>query len=201
VCFECVDDEFLRAEIEKGGHDGTCFYCEQDGKTFSIDQMAHLVDTALSEFFCRTATEPPDPAHVPKTGWRREGQPVAEVISRSAGIGEAAAEDIRQVLAERHDEMERGRAGSEEAPFDHDAHYGKKQSVDAWDFEGGWLLFEESLKTWIRRIRKAARSLERSADTGLSAWSGLRDNLTFGEVIAECAIRPEIFESPVITGV
>ena len=50
------------------------------------------------------------------------------------------------------------------------------------------------------RIRKAARSLERPADTGLSAWSGFRDNLTFGEVIAECAIRPEIFGSPVITG-
>jgi len=50
MCFKCAEDEFLRAQIEKDGHDGTCFYCGQGGKTFSINQMADLVDPALSEF-------------------------------------------------------------------------------------------------------------------------------------------------------
>jgi hypothetical protein len=42
--------------------------------------------------------------------------------------------------------------------------------------------------------------LERPIDGGLDKVGGFRDNLTFGEVIAECAIRPEIFKSPAIIG-
>jgi hypothetical protein len=93
VCSECVDDEFLRAEIREGGHDGTCFYCGQDRRTFSIDQMADLVGTALSEFFDRTEANPPDD----ERGWHREGRPVADVLN-DAGIGYVATEDILRAL-------------------------------------------------------------------------------------------------------
>jgi len=52
---------------------------------------------------------------------------VADVISDYVGYGEFA-EDIRCVLAERHDEIERGQTDLEEGPFDREAHYARKDS-------------------------------------------------------------------------
>jgi type I restriction enzyme S subunit len=47
------------------------------------------------------------------------------------------------------------------------------------------------------RARKASAS---PADAGLEHFVGFHVNLTFGEVNVECAVRPEIFGSPVIIG-
>jgi hypothetical protein len=173
MCSECVEDEFLRAQIERDGHDGTCFYCEQDGKTFSINQMADLVDAALSEFYYRTTTEPPDHAHDLEGVWRRKGQPVTDVISDFIGYAAAentAAEDIRRVLAERHD-MEQSQIDLEEGPFDHETHYAQKDSVDAWDFEGDWRRFERSLKTETRYFNRTAETILTSIFEGIDGHS------------------------------
>jgi len=170
MCFKCAEDEFLRAQIEKDGHDGTCFYCGQGGKTFSINQMADLVDPALSEFFYRTAAEPPDLACPQEGDRRRKGQPVADVISDYVGYGEFA-EDIRCVLAERHDEIERGQTDLEEGPFDREAHYARKDSVDAWDFEGDWRRFERSLKSENRYFNRTAGAILTSIFEGIDGHS------------------------------
>jgi hypothetical protein len=42
------------------------------------------------------------------------------------------------------------------------------------------------------------KSVRARADAGSAHRGGFRDNLTFGEVMAECVHRPEISESPVI---
>jgi hypothetical protein len=47
------------------------------------------------------------------------------------------------------------------------------------------------------RARKASAS---PAEAGLGHFAGFHVNLTFGEVNVECAVRPEIFGSPVIIG-
>ena len=170
MCFKCAEDEFLRAQIEKDGHDGTCFYCGQGGKTLSINQMADLVDPALSEFFYRTAAEPPDLACAQEGHRRRKGQPVADVISDYVGYGEFA-EDIRCVLAERHDDVERGQTDLEEGSFDREAHYARKDSVDAWDFEGDWRRFEWSLKSENRHFNRTAGAILTSIFEGLDGHS------------------------------
>jgi hypothetical protein len=164
VCSECVDDGFLRAEIKKDGHDGTCFYCGQDRRTFSIDQIADLVGTALSEFFYRTEANPPDD----ERGWHREGRPVADVLN-DAGIGYVATEDILRALAERH-RIEQG-DGLEECPFGDNAQYAKKESVDAWDLEGDWRNFERSLKTETRYFNRGAQTTLASIFDGIDGHS------------------------------
>ncbi len=58
LCAACVEDDFLRAEIELNGSDGRCSYCDLEGKTFSIDRIADLTEAALSEHFCCVTREP-----------------------------------------------------------------------------------------------------------------------------------------------
>ncbi len=136
LCSDCVQEEFLRAEIERRGDDGACCYCEGGGKTLSIDQITDYIDFGISQFFCYT--EQPD-----------EGR-VLDVIGDSAGVGPDAAEDVRQVLADRHQPREED-AGPNQSLFGPEAHYVRRRSLDWWDLEGDWLFdFERSLKSETR---------------------------------------------------
>ena len=114
--------------------------------------MAELAGTALSEFFYRTDTDPPDG---PEGGYRN-GRPVAGVLN-DAGAGYIATPDIIQVLAERH-ATELDGNGSEKEPFNDKARYARKESVNAWDFEGYWFDFERGLKTETRYFNRAAEA-------------------------------------------
>jgi hypothetical protein len=126
LCSDCVGESFLRAEIEKRGQAGICFYCEGEGKTFSIGEMADEIETAFEEHFYCTPTGPSDYdyAMVKERGWYRDGNPAADVMAESAGIEPEPAEDIRKVLAERHFDWELAKMG-EENPFDESAYYGE----------------------------------------------------------------------------
>jgi hypothetical protein len=157
-----VEDEFLRARIKNDGQRGTCSYCDQNGRTFSINQLADLVKTALSELFDRAATNPPDHTG----GGYRKGQPVADVIN-DAGIGYVATEDILIVLAER---LEQDENYAEEGAFDHNAGYAKRRPVDAWDFEDDWLRFERSLKTEARYFNRLAEEHLTSVFEGIGGY-------------------------------
>ena len=180
LCFECVGEKFLRAEIERDGDDGPCFYCEQERKTFSIDQVANFVYAGLSAFFEPVVQYPPDiqstlEQMAPDRGENEadKGQRVADVIKDEAGICETAAEDIRRVLTERYPEepdlidlrreiaepVEQDETGFKEGPFDPEAHYIKRDSVDAWDFERDWSLFERSLKRETRYFNRTAEAI------------------------------------------
>jgi len=48
VCSECVDEPFLRSQMETDGVQGTCSYCEMDGSTYSINQVADRISAVRS---------------------------------------------------------------------------------------------------------------------------------------------------------
>lgn len=181
LCFQCVGEKFLRAEIERDGVDGTCFYCEQDRKTFSIDQMANYVYIGLSEFFERAIEYGPElQAELEQIARDKREKPpdkaqqVADVIKEEAGICETAAEDVRRVLAKRYLE-DPGLIGLdetkiEESPFDPEAHYGKRESVDAWNFEGDWSLFERSLTRETRYFNRTAEEILTTVFEGIESY-------------------------------
>jgi hypothetical protein len=58
LCLECFGDAFLHAEIKKDGIKGVCSYCGEAGRTFSIGEMADIVEQALKRHFYRTPAEP-----------------------------------------------------------------------------------------------------------------------------------------------
>src|SRR6266446_9315898 len=85
LCSRCVGDAFLRAEIEKEGEPGTCYYCREASVTISIGDMADRFGTVFERHFQRTATEPSSMEYaMMKEGvchWEREGDPVVYVIA------------------------------------------------------------------------------------------------------------------------
>ena len=161
LCSDCIDETFLSAKVAKEGQDGVCFYCEREGRTFSIGKMADEIEAALEEHFYHTPEEPSEMECVMiKEGdydWEREGDPVADVIGWNAELAEESAEDIRLVLSERHCDGEREQMW-EEGPFDQEAHYAGKR-VDYGESQASWFHFEQSLKTQARYFNQAVEDI------------------------------------------
>jgi hypothetical protein len=103
------------------------------------------------------------------------GRPVAEVIKEEAGLTEIVAEDVRGVLAKRHDETpdendEMTKAFEPERwenPFDTQARYIRRDSVDAWEFESDWGLFERGLTKRTRHFNRTAEETLTSVFEGI----------------------------------
>lgn len=191
ICSGCVAETFLRAEIERRGQDGSCFYCELEGRTFTIGEMANEIEIALDEHYYRTASEPSYMEYLMSKDadigydWEREGDTVASLIGWCAKLDEEPAEDIRRVLAERHYDRELDQMG-EENPFDEDAHYAGR-GVDDAESQAGWLHFEESLTTEARYFNPAAEA------TLTSTFEGIAEHRTHDD-------RPVIVEAGPGTG-
>jgi hypothetical protein len=167
LCAECVEEPYLREVILDDGHEGTCSYCEENGKTLSVDDVADRVAAVLSKFFFRTAAQPLDDSEVPTGGWRRAGQPVVEVIAHLVDCRYLAADDIRCVLSERENDLESDQTDTGERPFDAEAHYARNRSVDAGDFDSYWYAFERGLKTKNRYFNWEAHATLTSIFAGI----------------------------------
>jgi hypothetical protein len=159
VCSVCVTEPFLSRAIEKYGAHATCSYCEEEGNTFTVDQIADSVGVILADFYYRPYS---DAGTVPP-----EGQPVQKLINELTETSDAAlGEDIRCVLEERH-ASEWGESGAEDNPFDAGAYYARRDAANTWDFESDWLDFEKSLKTETRYFNKHAEHMLASLFEGL----------------------------------
>jgi hypothetical protein len=182
LCFECVGEKYLRAEIERDGDDGTCFYSGKDRKALSTDQVANSIYIGISGFFERPVQYPPDVEATLEQMARDEGKKppdkglrVADLIKEEAGICATATEDVRRALAERYPEepdiIGLDETGFKEGPFDPEARYVKRESVDAWDFEGDWSFFEKSLKREARYFSRIAEEILATVFDGISNYN------------------------------
>jgi hypothetical protein len=155
ICSVCVRESFLRAEILREGTTGTCFYCEKEGKTFSIQQLADRIDAAFEQHYEVTPSEPTEWEYMIRdagAGFCREGDEAAEAIAGAADIDAKPAEDVRLVLEERHYDHEAAKMG-EECPFESGVHYAEK-AVDYGGYQEQWASFE-------RRLRQQERFFSR----------------------------------------
>ena len=152
LCMNCIGESFLRREVERISKWGKCHYCENDGLTVSISEIANCIDTAFDQHYRRTPVEPDALEYLMiKEGvidWKREGESAIWAISNAALIDEKPAEDIRRVLEERHFDMDSAKAG-EECPFDENIHYVEKEADDV-EYRINWHCVEEILKTESR---------------------------------------------------
>jgi RES domain-containing protein len=157
ICSSCVGETFLREEIERAGKIAGCFYCENEGKTVSIEELSNRIDLAFEEHFEITPSEPSDFEYsmTKETDfhWYREGQSSADAIAEAADIGTDAAEDIRVLLADRHYDHHAAKIG-EECPFEEGVHYDEK-GVDDAAYQEQWADFE-------RRLRQETRFFSRT---------------------------------------
>jgi hypothetical protein len=132
--------------------------------------MADRIESALSQHFYRTATEPSGLEYAMiKEGdldWERDGEPVVDVIQNYAEVEPNIAEDIGDVLSERHYDFELAQMRDEQ-PFGKEAHYAVA-GVDDAESQAGWLSFEQSLKTEARYFSRTAEWTLQSIFEGVS---------------------------------
>ena len=160
LCSACIGDDFLNAEIARHGEPNVCDYCNKHGVVISIAELADRVETAFASHYRRTSPEPSDLEYgLMKEGirnWYRDGDPVGQVLCDAAQIDEVPAEDIREVLASRHGDIERAKMG-EECAFDEESHYTESEPDDD-EYKESWFAFETSIKTETRFFSQAART-------------------------------------------
>lgn len=166
LCSECIGEEFLRSQVRTNGHLSLCSYCGKDGRAFTIEEMAEVIELAFKDHFYQTSTEPSGMEY-----WEdRPGDLVVDVISEHALIEQEPAEDIGKLLEERHYDFDSAAMG-EEGPFDSEARYAEA-GVDDIDLQIGWQHFQQRLKTQSRYFSREAQ------ETLASIFGGMEQHQT-----------------------
>src|ERR1035437_8426841 len=162
ICDHCVGESYLKELIKSGKSDGTCSYCEEESKTFTVEELADLIEKAFEEHYERTPTEPDGlqaAMHNDSESsycWEREGEDVVWAIANAADIKEEPAADILSVLEDRHFDHEAAKM-EEECPFDKDSHCARRDP-GCEEFTMKWSELENGLKTEARFFSRSAQA-------------------------------------------
>ena len=163
ICAECIGDSYLKAEIKDDGIDCVCDYCkEEDGKCYTAEELADLVEHAFEIHYNRTADQPDEWQSMllrdreSKYEWEREGEEVVYVIADALGVNKEIAREIQQILEERHSDQEMARMGKE-TEFSSEAHYEERIPTD-YKWHVKWDELEVLLKKKRRYFNATARN-------------------------------------------
>lgn len=155
ICADCVTEEFLKGLVATGS-EGDCDYCDGNGPSYSLEEMADCVERCFDQHFTRTYDDRFE---------RNDGEPIVWAIVNAAGIDEEPATDIQQILADAH-AIYGSDYISEPAPFEDDSTYAEKAAND-WHWQREWREFERSLKTESRYFSQAAAAHLASVFAGI----------------------------------
>jgi hypothetical protein len=174
ICYQCIGEAYLSAEVERDGKVEQCSYCGETDKAITVENLADRDESAFEDHYTRTADQPNSwqqsllSDRESNYDWDRDGVPVVEAIEGAAEVCSEVAEDVQAILNDRHDDIEAAKVG-EETEFSSETCYEEKgPSTFAWQEE--WRAFEQSLKT-------EARFFSRSAAAHLTAVFGGIDAL------------------------
>jgi len=162
ICYDCVGEVYLSFEIFSSGTPTACSYCTAIVETISLEGLADRIESAFSDHYVRTSNEPQDYERAlladkeSDYDWEREGTHVLYAIQESAGLSENAAEDVLEILSERHASYSHDDIG-EEQEFDPDSYYEEALESGA-EWNEKWRIFERALKTEARFFNREATS-------------------------------------------
>ncbi|AJW98474.1 RES domain protein [Burkholderia gladioli] len=163
ICFQCTAESYLSTAIEKDGKPEECAYCGQMRVCISIEELADRIESAFDDHYICTPNQPTSWQQCLLSDresdyeWEREGQPVLDAIEEAAVIPREAAEDVLEILDDRHGDFDAMTMG-EETEFSSDTYYEEKSaSAQGWHDE--WRNFERSLKTEARFFSRSASEL------------------------------------------
>lgn len=161
VCHNCVGETYLSELIAKNGVIAHCDYCDEDEEpTFTITNLADEVEGAFERHYERTSPEPDDFQSAMLRDkeidyeWWREGEEVVWAIANAASIAEEIAEDVLEILEERHAAAASDYVGDEQE-FDSDSYYEEKGAND-YSFRMEWDAVERSIKERTRFFNRDA---------------------------------------------
>ena len=202
ICWQCVSEAFLREVIKKEGQVADCGACESDDEEcISLEELSFRIENALEEHFTIT---PDGPNSMEWTmmregdyDWERLGQPVGQVICDIAGVSEETADEILEILQERHYDRSLAEMG-ESGPFDDDVYYDEK-SPDEGSFFERWQNFEQHLRTNTRYFSNVAEETLDDVFDGVTEhtqWDGKPAVVTIGPDTENTSLhRARVFQS------
>lgn len=163
ICHNCVGEAFLSAHIEQNGGGGQCHYCSDDEEpSITLTELADEIEGAFNRHFIRTS---PDPSAFESAmmrdkeidyDWDQEGEPVLWAIADAANVSEPIAQDVLDILEERHGAVGSDYCGEEEE-FSSESHYEEK-GADDFEFRMEFDLIETSVKQQTRFFNREAEA-------------------------------------------
>lgn len=165
VCGGCVGEEFLKGKIRKDGEVRVCSFCGKKRKAITMEALADEFEGAFERHYYRTSDEPDGYEYMllkdPESSYEfdRHGDPVLNVIQEIGEVSETIADDVLEVLGERHGDYEADKMG-EETDFASESYYSlRKPSIAERHSE--WREVQGSLQTASRYFNfTAARFLD-----------------------------------------
>lgn len=132
ICANCVHDKYIRKLIStKGKTEFPCAYCTSDDPTISLEHIAELVHTVLDRDYIDSALI------------QHEGDNAESIIGMEVGVEEEVANDIFQILCEKHNDPYENDIYNDEfeyVPFDAGIH----------QYDVAWKRLKASLRTQTR---------------------------------------------------
>lgn len=158
LCHRCVGEKVFKGKVKKIGTMTICSFCRRHLKTISLEQAANIFDKVFEQHFVRTEDEPTDMEYMMSREsdyeWERSGEDILELLQEVGHIEPEVAEGIRQLLEDKHFDIDETAMG-EESDFAPDSRYTDRK-IESEEFHSEWRSFEESLKTKSRYFSKRA---------------------------------------------
>jgi len=155
VCWDCVDDEHLKAIIREKGEVQPCSECgTSTRKAFTAEDLAELLDPILQEHYAHGD-------EVQKFGddddhwWEQEGSPLSDIVQEALGEDLGFYDEIVDALIENDDARPQD---GEEPFFSNEINY-VDRPLAAYRLHGWWDFVEEDLKHNKRFFSSAAKEL------------------------------------------
>ena len=160
LCYHCVGEDYLNAEVQCVGKRSRCSYCGRLAKSYTIGDLAERIEQVFEAHYRRTLNHPDLWQQTLLSDreldyeWDRDGEPIIQAIANAANMPEVAAKDIQTILEHQYSDFECLVMG-EETEFSSGSYYEQKGTSDrTWQEE--WIDFEHSLKTEARHFSRTA---------------------------------------------
>lgn len=163
VCHTCIGEKYLASLIEREGEVGACDYCGDDEEAcVTLEALSDHIEGAFERHYHRTSDQPDAYEDMllrdreSNYEWDRHGEPVSYAIQDAASISENIAQDVLEILEERHSDFEAAAIG-EECEFASDSCYEEK-TINDHEFAFEWQAIERSLKSETRFFNPSAET-------------------------------------------
>lgn len=160
VSVDCIGEPYLRKKLQENAEERTDAGGDDETFVCSVEAIADEVESAFERHYQRTSGEPNSYEFAmlrdreSNYEWYRKGQQTTYAIMDAADISEELAEQIQQILEERHSDRDSAAIG-EECEFDSEAHY-EEIMPDDYSWRYGWDAFENTIKTESRFFSQTA---------------------------------------------
>jgi hypothetical protein len=183
LCAECIDEPYLANLIVKHGDAGICDYCEREGSTETISELADRFEAMFQQHYEREG-------EVDYRWAEPRGESVEFIIADTGRLPDEAAADIQSVMEDRYFDFDAAAMG-DQTEYDSELTY-VESHVDVRDLQEDWSALEQEIKTRRRFFSRSAESGFARLFDGVHSLT-TRDGRTVVRVIGPDTDIPALF--------